>query len=112
MNKLALAVALALVPGGSNAGQTVLLVVLLAPSVHAAAYAGTANARLTKDGRIARVNAAQLCYSLGAIAGVVSISTAGSGPAAIAVGWSAGTVLAAVIAHRSARSARTAGTPP
>jgi putative peptidoglycan lipid II flippase len=96
-------VTLAILPSMSL--RDVLTITLcLCPSVGFVAAAGLANAVLTLDARIARVNLAQACWSAGALIGLLAAHEFGGGVSDVAAGWSAGCLAGFLLATHWARA--------
>jgi len=73
-----------------GARETAVLVLLLVPTVALAVMSACAGARLTLEGRLARVNIAQALPTVGALAGVVTAALSADEPELIVAGWSVG----------------------
>ena len=69
-------------------------------SVGAGIASGTHRKASCSTGGSRRMNAAQLCYSAGAIAGLAVVEFGDAGPAAVAAGWSAGNLAGLLVLFR------------
>lgn len=90
-------VTLAILPS-APLGDLLALTACLSLSVGCAAAAGLPNAVLTLNARVARVNLAQVCWSSGALLGLLVHHAAGGGVALVATGWSGGTLVGLMLA--------------
>lgn len=86
-------------PAGSDVGRATELALALAPSVGATPLIAVCNARLTLERRISLQIGAQALWSLGAIVGlcVVAVEGKGLGTVPVALGWSAGNLVSALV---------------
>lgn len=95
-------ITLAILPSESLENALV-ITACLAASVGCAGAAGLPNAVLTLNARVARVNLAQACWSVGALFGLLAEHEFGGGVAVVAAGWSGGTACGLLLATWWAR---------
>ena len=88
--------------------DSALLAVALAPWVGANIMASCINAELTLQRRFVLIDGVQTLYSIGAVAGLVAIELNGKslGTLPIALGWSAGNLLALLVLFLACRPTR------
>ena len=98
---------------GEGWRESALLAVSLAPWVGACILASCINAELTLQRRFVLINGVQTLYSIGAVAGLLAIHLNGTslGAFPVAIGWSAGNVLAVVVLYFACRPTRPAIAP-
>lgn len=86
-------------PAESDLGRVAVIAIALAPSVGATAPIAVCNARLTLERRISIQIAAQALWSLGALVGlgVIAVQGEGLGTIPVALGWSLGNIVSALV---------------